>query len=534
MEELTTKDLKIKFLGIVPVLNQEMGFFNPQEIVSFSGLLTFKGKSVQELLKETLDKGEEVDDRIKKILRKSSLKGHASLATTPVVSFLYEGSKFLDSLLTGMYFGSFLVSSGRRTNTSKEDIVFPKEILKNKEAKNIYLKSSYRKIDFYNSLLDKGVKKDTSSKILQYGIYGTGIIQLPLESIVSFKREYEIEKEWMPEEAGLLINELEKKFKEMGVDLLYSTRSIAPRNSYPYPNIFKNPEDFNLTRELAEKKKEKFEIVSSSFNISPKLKEKLESHWEEIKETVKSKEKIKEKWQEILLSRRKILRDYNLAAKIDILSSVPWRVWGEKKRHRTCPQIVESIYYCVNRAVRKFNEIGEKIEEGNLSNDIINKAEEVISIPSLIKENPDYLKEYLLVAKDSFESYVKLVDLGIPKREAIFLIPRAIKLDVLQSYDLYNLLTGYYPLRLCQTAEEEMRSNTLEEVALIKKHLNEKEIGWLGNLILSKCELVGFCPEEKSCGYIKKLVKDYDEDFHGEMKEDLEKKFQEILRKIND
>ena len=79
-----------------------------------------------------------------------------------------------------------------------------------------------------------------------------------------------------------------------------------------------------------------------------------------------------------------------------------------------------------------------------------------------------------------------------------------------------------------------MKKNTLEEVALIKKHLNEKEIGWLGSLIFPKCGLIGFCPEEKTCGYIKKLVKDYDEDFHQEMKEDLEDKFQKILKKINE
>jgi len=36
MEDLTTQNLKIKYLGVVPVLKQEIGFFNSQEIVSFS------------------------------------------------------------------------------------------------------------------------------------------------------------------------------------------------------------------------------------------------------------------------------------------------------------------------------------------------------------------------------------------------------------------------------------------------------------------------------------------------------------------
>jgi len=535
MDAQTTKNLKIKFLGITPVLKEEMGFFNSQEIVSFSALLTFKGKSVRSLIQETLDKGEKIEDRIKTILRKSSLKGHNSLSTTPVITFLYEGSKFLDSILTGIYFGSFLVSSGRRTNTSREDIIYPEGILKNEKARKLYKEKSEKIIDFYNSLLEKGIRKDSASKILQYGIYGTGIIQLPLESILSFKREYEAEKEWMPQEAGLLLEKIEEELKRMGIDLLYSTRYIAPRNIYPYPNIFKNPARSNLTRELMEEKGScrEAKIVSSDFKISADLRKRLEELKKGIEEVARNKEEIKNKWQNIILKRRQILRDHHLAARIDILSSVPWRVWGEKKRHRTCPQVVESIYYCVERAIARFNKFNNEIETGNISDSLVEKLEEVFSIPSLIKENQEMLRSYLKTALLSLKGYHELIELGIEPKEAVFLIPRAVKIDIVQSYDLYNILAGYYPLRLCQTAEEEMRRNTLEEVALIKKLLAEKNLSWLGESIVSKCELVGFCLEEKSCGQIKNLVKDYDDKFHEEMKGDLEKKFQKILKEIN-
>ena len=69
-------------------------------------------------------------------------------------------------------------------------------------------------IRFFNSLLARGLKKDESSKILQYGIYGTGIIQLPIESIIGVKKEYEREKEWMPEEVGLLLQKIERETKK--------------------------------------------------------------------------------------------------------------------------------------------------------------------------------------------------------------------------------------------------------------------------------------------------------------------------------
>ncbi len=179
---MTTKDLKLTFLGITPVLKDKTGVLNSQQIVSFSALLTFKGKSVQNLLEETKAKGQDVNEKIKNILRRSSLKGHASMATTPVLCFSYEASKFLDSALTGVVFASALMASGRRTDTTVNDIVYPTTILNNAKAESIYKKTSEENIDFVNELLKRGIQKDEASKMLQYGIYGTGIIQFPIES----------------------------------------------------------------------------------------------------------------------------------------------------------------------------------------------------------------------------------------------------------------------------------------------------------------------------------------------------------------
>ena len=150
MKPLLTRNLKVKFLGITPVLKDQTGVLNPQEIVAFSALLTFKGKSVQTLLKESIEKGQNINEKIKNILRKSSLKGHASMATTPALCFSYEASKFLDSGLTGMVFASSLMASGRRTDSTINDIVYPTNILKNKKAQKIYKEVSEKNINFVN------------------------------------------------------------------------------------------------------------------------------------------------------------------------------------------------------------------------------------------------------------------------------------------------------------------------------------------------------------------------------------------------
>ncbi len=531
---ILTRNLKLKFLGITPVLKDQTGVLNPQQIVALSSLATFKGKSIEKLFKKIEKKGENLDEKMKLILQRSSLRGHASLSTTPSLCLAYEGSKFLDSALTGMIFSSSLVSSGRRTSTTTKDIVFPNKIFFNPKAKKIYQQISERNIDTYNYFLSRGVQKDEASKILQYGIYGTGIIQLPIESIIGLKREYQAEIDWMPEEIGVLISRIEKKLKNFGVDWLYATREAAPRNVYPYPNIFKNPAGSNMVRELREKEKLPLgtKLISVDVSIAPGLKKKLVSLEKRTKETFSSLKKIKKEWLKLLSLRQEILRDYNSVLRFKILSTIPWRVWGEKKRHRTCPQIIDSIYYSTERTAGKFGQFKKLIEKKRITRKRLKEIEGIFSIPPSIKNNPEFLSEYLFTALKAFEGYQNLIKLKIKPREAIFLIPRAVKIDILQEYDLYNLLTGYYPLRLCPTAEEEMRRNTLKEVAQIKKALTEKGCGWLNRFIGPKCQSIGFCPEEESCSMILTSVKKYNQEFHRQMKEDLKKRFKENLKNL--
>jgi hypothetical protein len=553
----TTKDLKVTFLGITPVLSDKTGVLSPQEIVSLSSLLTFKGKSVQHLHKESIEKGQDFEKKIQRIMRKSSLKGHASIATTPTLCFSYEASKFYDSALTGMIFGSALMASGRRTDTTKEDIVYPTTVLKNAQAKKIYQKCSERNIDFFNYLLERKVKKDETSKTLQYGIYGTGIIQFPLESIITLKREWELEKDWLPEEIGMLLKKIEEQLKTYGVDFLYATRQVAPRNTYPYPHIFKNPKNSNFVRDLIGNKKRRAvsEIISYDFNHTDGLKKRLSGLNRKLKQVARNKKKIESRWYDILLERQHIARDYNPAVSIKMLSTVSWRVWGDKKRHRTVPMVAESVYYCADRAAKVFGKYRKQIlsfchpelgsgskempkqvwhdEWKKISAKIIDELSAVYSIPPTIRANDNLLRKWLERALDSLETYKKLISLKVMPRDAIFVMPRGLKIDVLQDYNLFNLIAGYYPLRTCSTVEEELQRETLKEMAMIKKLLGKNKMDYVAKNMAVKCQVAGFCLEEKACGTIKALVRDYDETFHQTMHQDLENRFQEKLKKIN-
>jgi hypothetical protein len=532
---ISTKDVKVKFLGITPVFEDETGVLTPQQIVALSGLLTYSGKSIDAILKEMQAGGKDLNKKIAAVLRASSLKGHASMATTPVLSFSYEASKFIDSGLTGMIFASAIMASGRRTDTTSEDIVYPAAIQKMDEAAELYKNAAEKNIEVLHHLLANGVSKDEASKILQYGIYGTGIIQFPIESLVTLKREYDAEKEWMPEDIGFLINAVERKLKDYGVDLLYATRVAAPRNTYPYPNIFKDPAQTNFAREIAAQNTagENFKLISGDFAVTDGLKKRLQKLESDIKAAARDKKTIKDKWMGLLEDRQRIARDYPLSANIKMFSSVAWRVWGDKKRHRTVPMTVDSVYYSVLKAARVLTGFKNEIEKKNLTHAMIDKIDAVFSTPPGVREDNEFLYQYLQAGLNSLEVYEKLVGLGIKEKDAIFAVPRGLKFDVVSYYNLYNLIAGYYPLRICSTAEEELRRVSIKEVVAIKSLLQQKGFDWLAWHITPKCQCAGFCLEQNCCGTIKSLVKDYDEVLHKEIHDDLESKFGRILNDLS-
>lgn len=531
-----TSNLKMTFLGITPFLQDETGTLKPQDIVALSALMTFKGKSVKDLYTDAIEKGQDIDKKVKTIIRKSSLRGHASIATTPAICFTYEASKFIDLLMTGMIFSSSLMASGRRTDTTIDDIVYPSDLEKNKEAKAIYKKASEDNINFYNSLLQNEVEKDDASKALQYGIYGTGIIAYPIESIIAFKKEMEEENDWMPEEAKMVITEIEKYLKKMGVDLIYASRELAARNTLPYPNVFKNPKEINMTRELINKKdlpKELTKIIDFKTTLTPGLEKQAGEIYKLWKEIISDRKNIKKRWREIQKLRHILMRDYNNALSLKILSSVSWRVWSEKKRHRTVPMTVDSIYYSLERCRPVFKKFAQKIATQKLSNTEINSIDRYFTVPVSIKKDKNLLYNYLTQIKTSLDVYFELIEkYKIKPSDAIFVMPRGVRIDLLQNYDLFNLISGYFPLRTCSTAEVQLRAITRIEMGKIKQLLRNKGLNNLEKLILTKCQIPGFCLEEKNCPIINGIVKNYDEKFHEEMKTQLDKEFDEKLNSL--
>ena len=170
---------------------------------------------------------------------------------------------------------------------------------------------------------------------------------------------------------------------------------------------------------------------------------------------------------------------------------------------------------------------------GDLSEKALGEINAVFAVPPITSKREKARKIYLECAFNSMNAYRELIKNGAKKSDAIFIIPRAIRIGMVQEYNLFNIIDGYYSLRNCSTADEQIFKQTKEETAQLRKELKKKKLEYLSKLIEPKCVAVGFCPEEESCGYIKGLVRRYDKAFHDKMKEDLENKFQKKLKKVN-
>ena len=216
-------------------------------------------------------------------------------------------------------------------------------------------------------------------------------------------------------------------------------------------------------------------------------------------------ESVKKGWKNMLGELEDIIGDFNTTMNIRVASNIPWRVWGEVKRHRTLSQDTESIYHAINRASQRLEY--EWLEEKNVDFWL-----PMVSIPSSVEKDEQNFKTWKTAFADSVAVYNRLVRSGVKESEALAIIPRGIKMMNVKNFDLYNLTTGYISLRLCGTAEAEMKSITEQEAKIVKDNIPYP------SLISPKCHYVGFCPELDyqgvKCKKVNQQIKNYDETMH--------------------
>ena len=524
---------EVKLLGFGPTVELEDGnYITPEEIVCGAAKITYQGMNALEEFIDLKKSGELSEESVRTTLIKVAGAGHASMATTPGFWATVGGncSKFVDSFFTSARFGSFLMPSGRRVPISKGAVVIPKSIRRLGVEKD-YLKASEKNIEVYEKIQERGVSKQEASKIVQYGHSGGGLMFMPLETLVYFSKLINNENSTdIPIENMEIVEQLENLVYENGMDAIYKARIAAPRTGCPNPNIFHSRVNFaeemigkcgleNLARQPA--------IVSLDHIPSQERDEKIREYLKVRESCFSSLDRIGLSWRDLLDNLGEIIGDFNDSLSVKIASLIPWRIWGEVKRHRTLPQTAESVYHAIERAEQILNKInGSKL--GALEIDLLRS---VVSLPKTVRSDSVNLQLWYNRFKDSLQTYRKLVENYVPEGDAVAVVPRGLKLGVVSNFDLYNLTLGYTSLRLCDTAEPEMRKITEQERRLVQGSAIPEEIK---KLISPKCAYTGFCPELKGyCPRITPYVPQYEKDFHSKFqKERIEEIADLLARKL--
>ena len=102
---------------------------------------------------------------------------------------------------------------------------------------------------------------------------------------------------------------------------------------------------------------------------------------------------------------------------------------------------------------------------------------------------------------DILIQYLQNIKQGMKPEDARAILPNATKTNIVMTCNLRELM-HMSNLRLCTRAQKEIR----QLFEMIQKRVTAED-SKLGNLLIPKCEVNGFCTENKSCGRKPMLVR---------------------------
>ncbi|MBQ8476761.1 FAD-dependent thymidylate synthase [bacterium] len=118
-------------------------------------------------------------------------------------------------------------------------------------------------------------------------------------------------------------------------------------------------------------------------------------------------------------------------------------------------------------------------------------------IPAAIQAKPELLEKFNKHMKEVSALYSEFVEKGIKKEDARSILPNATASSMVCSLNLRELI-HLANLRLCTRAQLEIRLVVRAMTSLII----ERE-PWLSEHLVAKCERLGYCDEDNSCGRMK-------------------------------
>lgn len=118
-------------------------------------------------------------------------------------------------------------------------------------------------------------------------------------------------------------------------------------------------------------------------------------------------------------------------------------------------------------------------------------------MPKSIENNSELAKKFEDFIQNTSNLYQEFIEAGILAEDARSILPNAAASSLVASLNLRELI-HLSNLRLCTRAQAEIRS-------LVKAMVGEviKKEPWLKPYLVPKCERLGYCDEDKSCGRMK-------------------------------
>ncbi len=118
-------------------------------------------------------------------------------------------------------------------------------------------------------------------------------------------------------------------------------------------------------------------------------------------------------------------------------------------------------------------------------------------IPKAISDDSELSDKFVKHMEEISKLYAEFIEKGIKKEDARSILPNACASSIVCSLNLRELI-HLANLRLCTRAQLEIRTVVKKMTQLII----EKE-PWLKEHLVPKCERLGYCDEDNSCGRMK-------------------------------
>ena len=163
------------------------------------------------------------------------------------------------------------------------------------------------------------------------------------------------------------------------------------------------------------------------------------------------------------------------------------------------PDVYMTIDGYSARVIREwYTHIGGSPTRLQASTRYINYNDFEYIIPPSINKNPAAKNEFIKAMTQIKASLMALEDMKIPKEDLAMLLPLGMTTKIVCKHNLRNLIDMSHQ-RMCNRAYWEYRE-LFEDVCVALSQYSDEWKYIVDNYFMSKCEILGGCPESKGCG----------------------------------